>query len=194
MAFLQNLQQKLVELYYNFPENMSEINIKMTNENLTISNLENTIIIPSTQIRKINFDIYIEDILSANLDFCFDIYLETDLQVLLTYVENYNNPNGQRLLAYSLIGSIIEKRNQTTSKRDVTKYLQGYSQQNIPRLRQIARRANQLFKVIEEFPIKLVTKVTPRWLYQLNEREFEEFLIKCERIKKHENSFAGAQL
>ena len=178
MAFLQNLQQKLVELYYNFPENMSEINISMTNENLTISNLENTIIIPSTQIRKINFD----------------IYLETDLQVLLTYVENYNNPNGQRLLAYSLIGSIIEKRTQTTSKRDVTKYLQGHSQQNISRLRQIARRANQLFKIIEEFPIKLVTKVTPRWLYQLNEREFEEFLVKCERIKSHENSFAGAQL
>jgi hypothetical protein len=48
-------------------------------------------------------------------------------------------------------------------------------------------------EITGEFPIRLINQVTPRWLYNLNEGEFEEFLQKCNRINNLELNFAGAQ-
>ena len=43
MAFLQNLQQKLKELYREFPENLEEINIQMKPEKFIITTSDQTI-------------------------------------------------------------------------------------------------------------------------------------------------------
>ena len=49
-------------------------------------------------------------------------------------------------------------------------------------------------EVTQEFPIRMTTKVTPRWLYSLTTGEFEEFLQKCRKMNNLENHFAGTQI
>jgi hypothetical protein len=73
------------------------------------------------------------------------------------------------------------------------KQLEKLSQQNIKRLLQISKRTHRLLQEINEFPIRMTEKVTPRWLYNLTNNEFEEFMKKCNRMNNFEQHFAGAQ-
>ena len=82
---------------------------------------------------------------------------------------------------------------QRSTKRQVIEAVKRHTPQNVHRLREIAKRANQVLEITNEFPIRMTTKVTPRWLYSLTKGEFEQFLQKCRRMNSLENYFAGAQ-
>jgi hypothetical protein len=194
MAFLKYLQQRLLDLYREFPENLNEVNIQMKPNNLTIITSEQTINIPTDSVKKINYTPYLLDLFNAELDFDFGLYAETDLQKLTQYIENESNPNGKRLLAYSLIETKMNQLIKDETKGEALKQLKKYSQQNTSRLRQIAKRANKLMQEVNEFPIRLTTKVTPRWLYRLTEGELEEFILKYKEMNNLEYHFAGAQI
>ena len=194
MAFLKYLQQRLLDLYREFPENLNEVNIQMKPNNLTITTSEQTINIPTDSVKKINYTPYLLDLFNAELDFDFGLYAETDLQKLTQYIENESNPNGKRLLAYSLIETKMNQLIKDETKGEALKQLKKYSQQNTSRLRQIAKRANKLMQEVNEFPIRLTTKVTPRWLYRLTEGELEEFILKYKEMNNLEYHFAGAQI
>ena len=51
MAFLQNLQQKLKDLYREFPENIEEINIQLKPEMFKIITAEQTIEVPVETVK-----------------------------------------------------------------------------------------------------------------------------------------------
>src|SRR5919109_3403727 len=182
MAFLKYLQQRLLDLYREFPENLNEVNIQMKPNNLTITTSEQTINILTDSVKKINYTPYLLDLFNAKLDFDFGLYAETDLQKLTQYIENESNPNGKRLLAYSLIETKMNQLIKDETKGEALKQLKKYSQQNTSRLRQIAKRVNKLMQEVNEFPIRLTTKVTPRWLYRLTEGELEEFILKYKEM------------
>ena len=193
MAFLQDLQKKLMELYKDFPEEINDVHIQLTPNNYSIRTQEQTITVSAENIRKTNFTPYLLDLFNAESDFDFGLYVETDLKKLLKYSENINNPNGKRILAYSLIETRVNQLQQTITKKELQKQLGRYSSQNIERLRRISRRAHLLLQEVNEFPIRLTERVTPRWLYGLTKREFETFLQKCNRMNNLEQNFAGAQ-
>ena len=130
---------------------------------------------------------------NSEQDFDFGLYVETDLRKLLQYIDNTNNPNGKRLLAYSLLETKMNTMIQRSTKKKVIEVVKRHTQQNVPRLREIARRANKVLEITNEFPIRMITKVTPHWLYSLSKGEFELFLQKCRRMNSLENHFAGAQ-
>jgi hypothetical protein len=193
MVFLQHLQQKLKELYKEFPENLDEINIQLKPNNFTISTVDQVIEVATDNIKRKDFNPYLLDLFNAELDFDFGLYVETDLRKLLKFSEDIKNPNGKRLLAYSLLETRINQLQQRTSKTEMQKQLEKLSQQNIKRLLQISKRTHRLLQEINEFPIRMTEKVTPRWLYNLTNNEFEEFMKKCNRMNNFEQHFAGAQ-
>lgn len=193
MAFFQKLQQELIKLYREFPEETEEIDIRMTPNKFTITSDNNTIEVSTESLQRINYTPYVLDLFNAETDFDFGLYAETDLRVLLQYIDNTDNLNGKRLLAYSLLETKMEQMIQRMNKHNVLKIVKKHTLQNVSRLRQIAKRANQLMEITSEFPIRLTTRVTPRWLYRLTNGEFEEFLRKCRRMSDLERNFAGAQ-
>jgi hypothetical protein len=193
MAFLEHLQQKLKELYQEFPANTDEINIKMKPDQFIIEANNETIIVTTKTVKRIDFSPYTLDLFTSELDFDFGLYVEKDLTKLLQYLNQNSLPNGKKLLVYSLIEENFNELIKRTSKRSAYEFLQRNSQQNSRRIKQIAKRTYSLMKIIGDFPIRLTTQVTPRWLYNLNEGEFEEFLQKCNRMNSLENHFAGAQ-
>ncbi|CAG8739222.1 14088_t:CDS:1 [Dentiscutata erythropus] len=193
MAFIQDLQKKLMELYKDFPEEIDNVHIQLTPNSYNISTQEQNINVSTADIKKNHFTPYLLDLFNAEVDFDFGLYVETDLKKLLRYSENVNNPNGKRILAYSLIETRINQLQQTTMKKELQKQLGRYSSQNIARLKQISKRSYRLLQEVNEFPIKLTELVTPRWLYNLSKREFEVFLQKCNRMNNLEQNFAGAQ-
>jgi len=193
MTYLQKLQKQLKDIYPDFPEDIEEITISMKPEKLTIATDRDFIEIPIEREKRVNFSPYLLEFFNAELDYDFGLYAETDLRVLLQYIDNLDNPNGKRLLAYSLLETKMEQMISRMNKSNVMKILKKNTSQNINRMRQIAKRANQLMEVTNEFPIRMTTKVTPRWLYRLNKVEFEEFLLKCRRMNNLGNYFAGAQ-
>ena len=193
MAFFQKLQQELTKLYKEFPEETEEINIRMIPNKFTIVSENNTIEVSTESLRRINYTPYVLDLFNAETDFDFGLYAETDLRVLLQYIDDTNNLNGKRLLAYSLLETKMNQIIQRMDKRNALKIIRKHTNQNVSRLRQIAKRSYQLMEISGEFPIKLTSKVTPRWLYRLTNGEFEEFLRKCRRMSDLERNFAGAQ-
>jgi len=192
-TFLQDLQQKLTELYRDFPEEVDNIQIQLSSTGYTIRTTDQTIDVSTADVRQINFNPYVLDLFNATLDFDFGLYVETDLKKLLRYSENVTNPNGKRLLAYSLIETRLNQLQQTISKKELRKQLGTYSSHNIGRLRRISKWSYKLLQEINEFPIRLTERVTPRWLLNLSKREFETFLQKCTRMNNLEQNFAGAQ-
>src|SRR5829696_4841440 len=193
MAFLQQLQQKLKELYKEFPDSLDEVNIQMKPHKFRITTPEQTIEVSTEKVKKKDLNLYILELFGAELDFDFGLYVETDLKKLLRHSEDTKIPNGKRLLAYSLLETKINQLQQKATKAEVQKQIEKYSQQNIKRLRQISKRVHRLFQEINEFPIRLTEKVTPRWLYNLTTSEFEEFTQKCSNMNNFEPHFAGAQ-
>jgi hypothetical protein len=193
MTFLQTLQEKLMELYKDFPNEIQNTTIQLDPTECTITTLNQTIQVPVTNIKRTNFTPFLTDIIEADLDFDFGLYAENNLNNLLHYVGNLQHSNGKRILAYSLLETKMNHQLQQSSKRELLKFLRENSSQNERRLRLIARRANQLLNVIDEFPIKLLEKITPKWLYRLTEREFNEFISKCQRLNSLNQHFAGAQ-
>jgi hypothetical protein len=193
MAFFEHLQQKLKELYREFPTDIDEINIKMKPDQFIIeANNEKTIVTTQT-VKRIDFTPYTLDLFTSEFDFDFGLYAEKDLTKLLQYINQNLLPNGKKLLAYSLIEENFNELVNTTSKKSAYEFLKQNSQQNTRRLKQIAKRTYKVMEIIGDFPIRLTTLVTPRWLYNLNEGEFEEFLQNCNRMKELDHCFAGAQ-
>ena len=192
-TFLQDLQQKLTELYRDFPEEINNIQVQLTPDNYVIQTPDQTINVSTENIRQTNFTPYLLDLFNAELDFDFGLYVETDLKKLLKYSENVNNPNGKRILAYSLIETRMNQLQQTVTKQELQRQLGRYSSQNIARLKRVSKRAYRLLQEINEFPIRLTECVTPRWLLILSKREFETLLQKCNRMTNLEQNFAGAQ-
>jgi len=141
-----------------------------------IRTLEQTISISTENIKKKDFNPYLLDLFNADLDFDFGLFAETDLKKLLEYTDNVNNPNGKRLLAYSLLEIRINQLQLNITKKELQVQLTKNSTQNVIRLRTISKRAHQLLQEIDEFPIKLIEKVTLRWLFHLTKKEFEEFI------------------
>ena len=86
-TFLQDLQQKLTELYRDFPEEVDNIQIQLSPNSYTIRTPDQTIDISTTNVRQINFNPYVLDLFNAALDFDFGLYVETDLKKLLKYSE-----------------------------------------------------------------------------------------------------------
>ncbi|RHZ51241.1 hypothetical protein Glove_481g65 [Diversispora epigaea] len=187
MAFLQNLQQKLIELYQNFPGEISKVNVQLKPDGYLIRTPEQTISVSTENIKKKDFNPYLLDLFNADLDFDFGLYAETDLKKLLEYSDNINNPNGKRLLAYSLLETRINQLQLNITKKELQVQLTKNSTQNVIRLRTISKRAYRLLKEVDEFPIRLAEKVTPRWLFRLTKKEFEEFIQKCSHMSKLEN-------
>src|SRR5688572_2748472 len=180
-TFLQDLQQKLTELYRDFPEDINNIQVQLISTNYVIQTPDQTINVSTESIRQTNFTPYLLDLFNAELDFDFGLYVETDLKKLLRYSENVNNPNGKRILAYSLIETHMNQLQQTITKQELQRQLGRYSSQNIARLKRISKQAYKLLQEINEFPIRLTERVTPCWLLTLSKREFETFLQKCNR-------------
>ena len=193
MTFLQTLQQKLAEIYRDFPEGIDDIHIQLTPNSYTIQTPDQTVNISTENIKKTNFTPYLLDLFNAEMDFDFGLYVETDLKKLLRYSENVNHPNGKRILAYSLIETRINQLQQTITKKELQKHLGKYSSQNINRLKQISKQSYRLLQEVDEFPIRLTELVTPRWLFGLTKREFETFLQRCSRMNNLKQNFAGAQ-
>ena len=193
MTFLQALQEKLLELYKDFPSDIQNITVQLDPTEFKIDTPDQTIQVSVTNIKRMNFTPFLTDIIEAEFDFDFSFYVENDLNNLLQYVGNIQHPNGKRILAYSLLETKMNLRLQQSSKKDLLKFLRENSSQNERRLRTIAKRANQLLNVIDEFPIKMLEKVTPKWLYRLTEKEFSEFILKCQRLNSLDQHFAGAQ-
>jgi hypothetical protein len=193
MVFLEHLQQKLKDLYREFPSDISEIKVNMKPDQFTIETNNDKIVITTRTIKKINFSPYLTDLITSDLDFDFGLYVEKDLTKLLQYINLESFPNGKKLLAYSLFEENFNELIKTTSRKTTYEFLKQNCNQNTRRIKQIAKRANRLLEITGEFPIRLTSQVTPRWLYNLNEGEFEEFLQKCNRINNLELNFAGAQ-
>ena len=162
MAFFQKLQQELTKLYREFPEETEEVNIRMTPNKFTIVSENNTIEVSTESLRRINYTPYVLDLFNAETDFDFGLYAETDLRVLLQYIDDTNNLNGKRLLAYSLLETKMNQIIQRMDKRNALKIIRKHTNQNVSRLRQIAKRSYQLMEISGEFPIKLTSKVTSR--------------------------------
>ena len=193
MAFLQNLQQKLTELYQNYSDEINEINIQLKPDGYVIRSPEQTINVSTLGIKKKDFNPYLLELFNAELDFDFGLYAETDLKNLLKYSEDITNPNGKRLLAYSLLEARLIQLQLTIPKNELQAQLIRYSTHNVDRLQRIAKRAHRLLQEIGEFPIKMTEKITPRWLYCLTKKEFNELIQKCSRMNNLESHFAGAQ-
>ena len=79
------------------------------------------------------------------------------------------------------------------TKKELQVQLTKNSTQNVIRLRTISKRAHRLLQEIDEFPIKLTEKITPRWLFHLTKKEFEEFIQKYSHMSKLERHFVGTQ-
>jgi hypothetical protein len=109
MAFLQKLQNKLIELYQEFPDDIEEINISMKLDKLTIATEDQLLEVVPEINKRINFAPYLLEFFNAEMDFDFGLYAETDLRKLLEYINNRNNPNGKRLLAYSLLETKMDQ-------------------------------------------------------------------------------------
>jgi hypothetical protein len=193
MAFLQKLQNKLIELYQEFPDDIEEINISMKLDKLTIATEDQLLEVVPEINKRINFAPYLLEFFNAEMDFDFGLYAETDLRKLLEYINNRNNPNGKRLLAYSLLETKMDQMIFRMGKRNFLTTLKRCTSQSISRMRVIAKRANKLMEITNEFPIRLTTMVTPRWLYRMTNDEFDQLLQKCRRMNNLENHFAGAQ-
>jgi len=193
MAFFIHLQEKLKELYREFPADTDEVNIQMKPDQFIIKANNKTTIVTTQTIKRINFTPYTIDLFTSELDFDFGLYVEKDLVKLLQYIKQDSLPNGKKLLVYSLIEENFNELANSTSKKVAYEFLKQNSQQHTRRTKQIAKRSYRLMKIIGDFPIRLTSQVTPRWLYNLNEGEFEEFLQKCKDMNNLENHFAGAQ-
>ena len=193
MAFFEHLQQKLKELYREFPEEIGEVNIQMKPNQFIIVTNNNRIIVDTQTVKQINFSPFIIDLFTSELDFDFGLYVEKDLIKLFNHLDNDSLPNGKKLLVYSLIEENFNELIKATSKKSAYNFLKQNCQQNNRRTKQIAKRAYKLMKIIGNFPIRLTSQVTPRWLYNLNEGEFKKFLQKCEQMQDMNSHFAGAQ-
>lgn len=193
MAFFERLQQKLKELYREFPAEIGEVNIQMKPNQFIIMTNNNRITVDTQTVRRINFSPFIIDLFTSEHDFDFGLYSERDLIKLFNYLDNDSLPNGKKLLVYSLIEENFNKLITATTKKSAYDFLKQNCQQNNRRTKQIAKRAFRLMEIIGDFPIRLTTQVTPRWLYNLNEGEFEKFLEKCKQTQDMSNHFAGAQ-
>lgn len=193
MAFFEHLQQKLKELYREFPVDVSEIIINMKPDQFNIKTNDKDITVSTQTVKRINFSPYLIDLYNSDLDFDFGLYVEKDLTKLLQYINNDSLPNGKKLLAYSLFEENFNKLIESTSRRKAYEFLRQNCQHNTRRTKQIAKRVYRLLEITGEFPIRLTTQVTPRWLYNLNEGEFEQLLQKCNQMKNFDPHFAGAQ-
>ena len=193
MAFFERLQQKLKEFYREFPAEIEEVNIQMKPSQFIIETNNDKIIVDTQTVKRINFSPFIIDLFTSELDFDFGLYVEKDLIKLLNYLNNDSLPNGKKLLVYSLIEENFNKLIDTTTKKSAYEFLKQNSPQNHRRIKQIAKRAYKLMEIIGDFPIRLTTQVTPRWLYNLNKGEFKKFLQKCKQMQDMNSHFAGAQ-
>jgi hypothetical protein len=119
MAFLQNLQQKLRDVYREFPEDIEEICIQMRPEKFIIATPEQTIEVLTETVKRINFTPYLLDLYNTESDFDFVLYAEDDLKKLLQYIDNTHNPNGKRLLAYSLLETKMNSMIHKSTKKKV---------------------------------------------------------------------------
>lgn len=194
MAFFEHLQQKLKELYREFPVDVDEIKINMKPDQFNIKTNDKDITVITQTVKRINFSPYLIDLFNSDLDFDFGLYVEKDLIKLLQYINSESLPNGKKLLAYSLLEENFNKLIVSTSRRKAYEFLNQNCNQHSRRTKQIAKRVHKLLEITGEFPIRLTTQVTPRWLYNLNNGEFEQFLQKCNQMKSFDPHFAGAQL
>ena len=132
MAFLQKLQQKLLDLYREFPEDLNEINILMKPDKLTIATHKEFIEVPTETVKKLNFSPYTLDLYNSESDFNFGLYAENDLRKLLQYIDDLNNSNGKRLLAYSLLETKMNSMIQRSDKKKTIEAIKKHTRQNVP--------------------------------------------------------------
>ena len=99
--YANQIIRRITEIYRTFPDNMGKIEITMDSETLNIVTPQKWFVLPRASIQRVDYPIYIEDVINADFDYNFGRYAETDLKVLYQVTRSNEEFNGHRILAYS---------------------------------------------------------------------------------------------
>jgi hypothetical protein len=187
-------QQQLLELYQNLQSDTVTIQMNSTHITVQTSQGLSTISVPSDEQIRMRLNRYINDACNPNIDFDADILAADDLIKFLRLGFNPNKTYSQQILALSYAWDKILQRKicDNTSITKSRQEMKSILHRDTKRLFEIAQRANELLKVVGEFPPPKFRLITPHWLYTLSASDFKNFIKKCKE-EKNILSLAGAR-
>jgi hypothetical protein len=197
------IQQKLQEIQNLLPLENNNVQVNFSQNLITISDSihNHDIILSSQQKPKLispDLENIINDIYQAEVIFDYEITMEDNLNRILAYIGKKDNPNGQKIIMLSHLGKKI-KNEYSTNRKKIRSIIEVQTGLDGERIIKIAKRAYQFIQVIGDFPIREITKVTPKWLYGVRQKDFDQMLKMCKERELIEFSelanlnFAGAQ-
>lgn len=174
-------QQKLINLYQSLCAHTNEVIIKMDKGKIKVqcNNNQTTFIVPAKlNSKKRKMDQYVEEAFNADIDLDMTVNDEENIETLLQYTQDSKQPNGQKLLAYSKFWKNCNKRRKVEglSTKTLKSEISSITTRNVDRLMRIARRSHEVMEVVGEFFPRKFEIITPTWLLNVNNTEFESFL------------------
>jgi hypothetical protein len=174
-------QQKLISLYQSFGAHTNEITIQMNKGKIEVkcNNIQTSFIVPAKPTsKKRKIDQYVEEAYNADIDLDMTVNNEENIENLLQFIQDPTQSNGQKLLAYSKFWTNCNKKRKVEglSVKTLKSEISSITTRNIDRLMRIAKRSHEVMEVVGEFFPRKFEIITPTWLLNANNADFESFL------------------
>ena len=174
-------QQKLLNLHQSLGAHTNEITIQMKKGKIKVNcnNIQTSLIVPTNpKSKKRNVDQYVEDAYNADIDLDMTIKDEENIGVLLQFIQDPNQSNGQKILTYSKFWENCNKKRKIEglSSRTLNSEISSLTTRNVNRLMRVAKKSHKVMEVVGDFFPRKFEIITPTWLLRVNDSEFENFL------------------